>query len=101
MAIYRQSCSKIDPLNRELFGFRYDCAQSDGCEEDESPESESTKTRQDAARELGLISVHNFCRTPKAQPLNPVSCRIHPHQADAPSGVKRGAEETDYHKNRE
>jgi len=101
IAMLRQSCSKIDPLSRELFGFQYDRAQHDGGAENESPESESTKTWQDAARKEGLVSVHDFCRTPKAQPLNPVSGRIHFQQADAHSNVKCHAEESDYRKNRE
>jgi hypothetical protein len=94
-AVYRQ-------LGRELCEFHYDDhAQRGGGEEDESPEREPTKTWQDAIREKSLISVHDFCRTPETQPFDPVSCRIHPKEADTHSGVKRRAEETDYYNNRE
>jgi hypothetical protein len=71
-----------------------DRAQRGGGEQDESPEREPTKTWQDATRENILISVHDFSETPETQPFNPVSCHIHPQQADTHSYVKRGAEET-------
>jgi hypothetical protein len=90
--------ARLRQLRRKLCGFQYDRAQRDGGEADECPESEPTKTWQDAAREKSLISVHDFCRTPETQPFNPVSCCIHPQQADTHSGVKRSAEETDYYK---
>ena len=87
MAIFRQ-------LRRKISGFQYDRAQRGGGEEDKSPESEPTKTWPDAARENILISVHDFSGTPEAQPFYPVSCHIHPQQADTHSYVKRRAEET-------
>jgi hypothetical protein len=84
----------VRQLRRELCGLQYDRAQRGGGEQDESPEREPTKTWQDATRENILISVHDFSGTPETQPFNPVSCQIHPQQADTHSYVKRGAEET-------
>jgi hypothetical protein len=82
-------------VKSELRGFQYDRAQYNGGAENERPEPESTKTWQNAARKKSLISVYDFCRTPEAQPFNPVPCRIHPHQTDTHSDVKCPAEESD------
>jgi hypothetical protein len=88
-------------IKSELRGFHDDRAKYDGGAQDEPPERKSTKTWQEAAWKQRLISVHDFCRTPEAQPFNPVPCRVHPHQADTHSGMKRRAEESDYYKSRE
>jgi hypothetical protein len=93
-------CTK-GAIKSELRGFHDDRAQYDGGAQDEPPEPKSTKTWQKAAWKQRLISVHDFGRTPEAQPFNPVPCRVHPHQADTHSGVKRRAEESDYYKSRE
>jgi hypothetical protein len=82
-------------IKSELRGFQYDRAQYNGGAENERPEHESAKTWQNAARKKSLISVHDFCRTPEAQPFNPVPGRIYPHQTDTHSDVKCPAEESD------
>ena len=66
-------------IKPELRGFHDDSAQYDGDAQDEPPERNSTKTWQEAARKQRLISVHDFCRTPEAQPFDPVPCRVRPH----------------------